>query len=719
MKHPTATPTPDLNAILRPAWRDLAAIVFARLDGPQRAMNDQVSPLALMEQTLAATEPCDMTPEELDLWLVWDDLAPETTTAWEGDTETLRRLRVRTRLALLRLCAGLGSLARLAETTRPGAVTLVEGIPVAALVEVSRILQSDLLPLAQGQDKPPRCTFDPATEVQVITPRVLESTVSRSDIARLDDKLADIIDGVAPIVILLPAGAMPSSAMLALAPGRILLPQLDRAALLRLFTATHPAKTRRHARAIAAALPPDDRLAAIPELVLLAALRHPDPRAVARNLAERHGKIEGPRLADLPDSAAARSARALIADLRAWRDGRATWDEIPHALLLYGPPGTGKSFIARAMAAEPGLRFVRGSFAEWQANGHLGDMLKAMSVTFAEARAAAPCVLFIDEIDSAGSRSGGDLHGQSYRRQVVNGFLLAIDQLNLAGGVLLVGACNDPSALDPAVLRPGRFDHHVEVPLPDRAAIAAVLRQGIGPLIAADEIGTLARQLLGYSMAAVDALIRAAKSSARQAGRRLTLADLKAAIPGPPPNPTADWRIAVHEAGHAVVAHLLSRSRVLRISMGPAGGLTERTLCDWEGVEADFADHLATLLAGRAAERVVLGSVSGGSGGAAHSDLAQATRLAMQIETRLGLGGLGPVWVEETGYRDPDLYPRIRARIEAAEARAASLIAAHREGLIDLARALLDERELSGDRLEGLLVALDAPDAPAARALAG
>lgn len=232
----------------------------------------------------------------------------------------------------------------------------------------------------------------------------------------------------------------------------------------------------------------------------------------------------------------ARSSRILPPGAKVGRDG----GEIPHSLLLHGPAGTGKSYIARAMASAPGVRFVRGSFAEWQAAGHLGDMLKAMYACFAEATAAAPCILFIDEIDSAGSRFGSDVHGPSYRRQVVNGFLLAVDQLTAAGGVILVGACNDPAALDPAILRPGRFDRHVEVPLPDRAAIAQVLCQGLGARVDATDTEALACRLLGPSLAAVDALVRSARSAARQGGRDLRLPISRRASPArgrtPPPS---------------------------------------------------------------------------------------------------------------------------------------------------------------------------------------
>ncbi|MDT8854752.1 AAA family ATPase [Paracoccaceae bacterium Fryx2] len=359
---------------------------------------------------------------------------------------------------------------------------------------------------------------------------------------------------------------------------------------------------------------------------------------MADALTARTARASGPRLADLPDSPAAQAASALVADLHAWREGRVAWDEIPHSLLLHGPVGTGKSHIARAMANEPGLRFVTASFAEWQRCGHLGDMLKAMHASFAEATSLAPCILFIDEIDSAGSRSGGNSSNSSYHRQVVNGFLLAIDELNAAGGVILVGACNDPEALDPAILRPGRLDQKVAVPLPHRAAIAAVLKQRLGTALTGAEIDRLSQRLIGESMATVDALIRSARSAARVAGRPLDLAILEARLPQPAPSPAVSWRVAVHEAAHAVVAHLLNQGRVTRVSLAQGGGLTEQTFDHGESLEGAFDDHLTVYMAGRAAKRLLLGAVSAGSGGPKESDLAQATRLATLIETQFGLG---------------------------------------------------------------------------------
>jgi len=406
--------------------------------------------------------------------------------------------------------------------------------------------------------------------------------------------------------------------------------------------------------------------------------------------------------------------------LRAWQSGSAAWSEIEHSLLFYGPPGTGKTWLARAMGAEPGLRFIQASFAEWQAAGHLGQMLSAMRASFAEALAARPCVLFVDEVDAAGSRDDQDSHNASYRRQVVNAYIEQIDLLNRAEGVLLVGACNNPDALDPAIRRPGRFDRAIEVPLPDRGAIMTMLTAALGSHLPAAEIETLARRCTGASAAAVDAMIRAGRSRARAAGRDLTIDDLVAHAPGDAPDPVVDWRVAVHESGHALAATVLSVGRVTRVAIAGAGGLTERTRAPSQALLADLERELETMLAGRAAERLVLGDVSAGAGGDETSDLGQATRLAMAIETQLGLGETGPVWhgeVDPVLLRSPQLFSRVRARVEAAEVRALETLRPHVGAVRALAARLVVERELTGEELRQALLLPTAPQKGATIAL--
>ena len=711
------TQPPDISEILRPTWLATAALVFGRIDSLRPSNPDKRTPVHLgdlMPRLLSSTEPRDMSPAELESWIEDDtEGALPAFTDPIGSDDPIpgpRKVGLRTRLALLRLCAGFGDVTRLTHMAKPGTISIIEGVPTGCFDAVHKLIREEVLPLARslsGGTKSDKS--DEVLKTLILTPRISDGAVSPTDMARLDVHFAESLEGTAPLIVILPAGAMPSQALLAAAPLRISLSQLSRAILLQLWAATHPARVKASARAIVARLPPDDLLAGVSDIVLLSALRQGDPRRVADELTARCARPSGPNLVDLPDSLAVAAARGLVADLAAWKRGEVTWAEIPHSLLLHGPAGTGKSHIARAMASEPGLRFVGASFAEWQRCGHLGDMLRAMNASFAEAIAAAPCVLFIDEIDSAGSRFDGDTHAVSYRRQVINGLLLAIDQLNAAGGVILVGACNDPDALDPAILRPGRFDRKVAVPVPHRAASATVLAHGLGTALTPAEIAGLSQRLIGASMATVDALIRSAKSAARVAGRPVGLTDLEAELPGPAPKPALTRRVAIHEAGHAVVAHLLKQGRVTRVSLGNGGGLTERFVEDSESLVAEFADHLAVHLAGRAAERVILGSISAGAGGPKESDLAQATRLATMIDTQFGLGAYGPVWMQEAGFRDPALVGRIRTRLEAAEARATEMIAAHQAGLMALADALVAEGELSGARLDGLLAGLNGP----------
>lgn len=171
------------------------------------------------------------------------------------------------------------------------------------------------------------------------------------------------------------------------------------------------------------------------------------------------------------------AARRLVADLDRWARGEVPWRDMTRSLLLEGEPGTGKTFLARAIGASAGVPFHASSLAEWQTAGHLGDTLRAMQTAFAAARAQVPAILFIDEIDSLGTRGGRDTHGSSYRAQVINAFLAEVDGVRDMKGVVLIGATNDAAALDPAIVRPGRFDRTVRVPRPGPAAVRKILAQ--------------------------------------------------------------------------------------------------------------------------------------------------------------------------------------------------------------------------------------------------
>lgn len=459
---------------------------------------------------------------------------------------------------------------------------------------------------------------------------------------------------------------------------------------------------------------PDDEQAfkaALPERTLLARLEMAEIAAVLRfgsgvEIAERLSALAcaategGPRL-DLgfADSPAVGAARRLVADLKAWQRGEIGWSDCSHSLLVYGPPGTGKTWLAKAMSNSAGIVCIEASFAEWQSAGHLGDMLREMRRSFAVARSSAPAILIIDEIDAAGSRSGGDKHNLNYRTQVINGFLGELNALATVPGVIVVGACNHPDRLDPAITRAGRFDIKVEMPMPGAEAILAVLHLHLGDDFPDEELELLARQAVGHSLASVDAAIRAARSEARHAGQPLDLAMLRDQLHLSSEGEDRDvlWRYAVHEAGHTVVAAALRLGTIRRMSISRDGGQVVSQSAIGHGVLEDIEQEICHDLAGRAAERLVFGAVSAGAGGSATSDLSQATRRAVGIETTWGLGDLGPMWMpapETVLLTDDALRKRVRARMEAAEDRAIAILTTHKVNLLGLAETLLEKRSM-------------------------
>jgi len=401
----------------------------------------------------------------------------------------------------------------------------------------------------------------------------------------------------------------------------------------------------------------------------------------------------------------------------------------PRGVLMAGPPGTGKTLLARAVAGEARVPFfsVSGSaFVEM----FVGVGAARVRDLFEQARTRGPAIVFIDEIDALGARRDhGGFAGSDEREQTLNQLLAEMDGFEDSGGVVVLAATNRPDALDPALRRPGRFDREVVVPLPDRAERRAILASHArGKTLSADsDFDRVAAATPGFSGADLASLVNEAAVTAVRAGRTmLTAADFASArdrvLLGTrhtsPLAPGELATVAVHEAGHALVAALSPHadpvSRVTVLGAGQALGYTEMLPADDRRLygESYLADTLAVRLGGRAAERLIRGEASTG----ASDDLASATALATQMVREFGLSKkLGPV--SYTGHADGHaaLGPRgysehtqwlvdqeVADLLTSAETRARDLLTEHREALNQLTAALLEQETVSGDQVRVL-----------------
>lgn len=422
-----------------------------------------------------------------------------------------------------------------------------------------------------------------------------------------------------------------------------------------------------------------------------------------------------PKLRDLVGFGEARDAAiGIIADLAAWRRGTLGWEDICHGLLFCGQPSMGKTELARTMARDGGVGFVAASYADWQARGHLGHFLAAMAASFAGAQRAAPAILFLDELDAFGSRSGERVrgnHNKSYDAKAITGLLQHLDGIAGREGVVVIAACNHPEHLDPAIRRARRFDRILYIAPPGRKDLAVILRQHLGSDLPDAGLGRLAARAEGKTGADCAAAVRVARAAARQQRRTMVEDDLREALIGREPDlaPNQLWRIAIHEAGHAILHMALGTATPISLSIDSKGGSCRSRRHE----RANTADHLRRLrithLAGRAAERLILGDIDTGSGGPPESDLALATRLALAEETSFGLGLLGPLWLAANldpvllAHLPAEVQRSIRARLIAEEAEAGRVLAANRALLVEIAHMLERTRFLDRAHLDSLL----------------
>ncbi|MFE3836046.1 AAA family ATPase [Pseudogemmobacter sonorensis] len=612
---------------------------------------------------------------------------------------------------VLRLAATFGDRETFLRCLAPGAVTILGGMVLEEVRPLQDLLWLGLVPPGHRIDLKPSRHIVERCDLLLLGPDTDGTGISNYALKGFHERLTDALMAPVPVLVLCPDEAAPSADLARYLPAPRQLAPLDRGIMLHHLRLAYP-DAGTDLDALHAALPEDRQLAGLSTIGLHVALRAPDVMAAAGRLAEfltpPADKNSGPRLEDISGEGEALSAaRQLVADLGLWQQKKLVWADLCRSLLLYGSPGTGKTWLARGMGNSAGVSFIATSFAEWQAAGHLGDMLRTMRKSFADARKQAPAILFIDEIDAVGSREDSDRHASNYRMQVINGFLEQMDSISREEGVIVVGACNHPDRIDPAVLRAGRFDLKVEVPLPDAAVILGILCRHLGEAFSEEDLRDLARAASGASAAEVDAAVRKARAMVRSAGRALRLDDLRAQFAATGTTSDAwDRRAAVHECGHAITGTLLGTGEVLRVLLSRAGGQTTRRLIEQGGLVADLEAELAYTMAGRAAERLVFGDTCAGAGGPEQSDLARATKLAVSIDTLFGLGAYGPVWIDtppEVLLRDPEARARIRVRLEAAEEQATTILAAHRPHLEAMAEALVRERELMGEALTAWL----------------
>ncbi|WP_161782013.1 AAA family ATPase [Nitratireductor basaltis] len=416
---------------------------------------------------------------------------------------------------------------------------------------------------------------------------------------------------------------------------------------------------------------------------------------------------------------AAEWAIALKNDLVLWREGQLEWQDMITRLLLHGPPGTGKTTFAKALANSLQLPLLATSVSTWLEPSALGEVLQRVRETFEEAERHRPIVLFIDEINGFGTRGGHKDRDSSYWNSFINKALELLDGAVAREGVVIVGATNKPELLDRALVRAGRLETHIEIPLPDTKSLSGILRHHLKrhlPIEGAEieQLLRIARRANGMSGADIEKLVREARQRSRREDRAVTLHDVEARIKNrlPQLDDGLRYRFAVHEAGHVVARTLTGVAEVELVTIEGSDGrpYTQSTFHpDVMHHEEGRKSLIWSYVAGRAAEEVVVGRPTLGAGGGPQSDLAQATALAFSLEASVGVGARQPfvyrspdTW-EDALASDLELRARVSRRLDEAYAEALALVRQNVRGIKIVAEALLEHGTLEGEPLARVL----------------
>ncbi|MGH3117153.1 MAG: ATP-dependent zinc metalloprotease FtsH [Gaiellales bacterium] len=409
--------------------------------------------------------------------------------------------------------------------------------------------------------------------------------------------------------------------------------------------------------------------------------------------------------------------------------------KIPKGVLLYGTPGTGKTLLARAVAGEAGVPFFSISGSDF-VEMFVGVGAARVRDLFEQAKQSAPAIVFIDEIDAVGRHRGAGLGGgHDEREQTLNQLLVEMDGFDARTGVILMAATNRPDILDPALLRPGRFDRQVVIDRPDLEGRRGILKvHGRGkPLDPDVDLDVVARRTPGFTGADLaNVLNEGALLAARRGKKAITMWELEEAIDRVMAGPERKTRliserekriIAYHEAGHALVAHILPNADpVHKISIIPRGralGYTQTlpTEDKFLVTRSEMVDELAMLLGGRVAEEMVIGDITTG----AQNDLERATKIARGMVTEFGMSDiLGPLtlgqrqgevflgrdFASAPDYSDQvafEIDSEVRRLIDEAHDEALEILEAERRKLDEIAAALIERETIEKEDLINIL----------------
>ena len=409
--------------------------------------------------------------------------------------------------------------------------------------------------------------------------------------------------------------------------------------------------------------------------------------------------------------------------------------KIPKGVLLYGPPGAGKTLLARAVAGEAGVPFFSISGSDF-VEMFVGVGASRVRDLFEQAKASAPAIVFMDEIDAVGRHRGAGLGGgHDEREQTLNQLLVEMDGFDMKTGVILIAATNRPDILDPALLRPGRFDRQIVVDRPDLQGRVGILKVHTREKPLADDVDldVLARRTPGFTGADLANLVNeAALLAARHGKKKLDMEEMEEAIDRVIAGPERKTRlisekekqiIAYHEVGHALVAHVLPNADpVHKISIIPRGRalgytLTLPTEDKYLVTKSELVDELAMLLGGRVAEEMVFDELTTGD----QNDIEKATKLARKMVCEYGMSDkLGPLTLGQKqgevflgrdltthqDYSDQIAYEidrEVRRLVDEAYDRAEEILKENKEKLESIAQALMEMETLEKEELLALL----------------